>query len=167
MNASASAAIADDRATRWVLFVSLALNLFFVGIAGALLIRHYTGTASIASTAPLDRSAAARIERLAATLPTNDADILRSEFRARAPMVETAREDYRRLLEVTRTILRTEPFDVEAMRSALAAARVARQTFDQRLHEVIAAAAAKMSAEGRSKLADWSSTARSVTETNR
>jgi uncharacterized membrane protein len=166
MNASVSAAIGEDRATRWLVFVSLALNLFFVGVAGALVVRYYT-EAPAASTAPLDRSAAARIERLAAILPAKDAEILRTEFRARAPMVEGARDEYRRMLDVARSFLRLEPFDAPAMRTALAAARGARQIFDQLMHELIVVAAGRMSAEGRDKLADWSAAARATPATNR
>jgi uncharacterized membrane protein len=158
-------AMGRDRGTRWLVFVSLALNLFFVGVAGALVVRHYT-QAPAASTAPLDRTAAARIERLAANLPAKDAEILRGEFRARAPMVEGARDEYRRMLDVARAFLRIEPFDDAAMRTALAAARGARQIFDQLMHELIVTAAGKMSAEGRNKLADWSAAARG-TATNR
>jgi uncharacterized membrane protein len=163
---SSVSAIAEDRTSRWIVLASLALNLFFVGIAGALIVRHYVG-APVATTAPLDRSAAARIERLAATLPAQDAEILRSEFRIRAQKIEAARDDYRRLLDTTRTILRTEPFDAGAMRTALGAARATRQIFDQLLHEVTTIAAASMSAEGRNKLADWSSATRGSGETNR
>jgi uncharacterized membrane protein len=162
---AASTAIGEDRTTRWLVFVSLALNLFFVGVAGALVVRQYV-QAPVASTAPIDRSAAARIERLAAILPAKDAEILRAEFRARASTVEGARDEYRRMLDVARTFLRMEPFDAAAMQTALAAARGARQIFDQLMHELIVAAAGKMSAEGRDKLADWSASAR-VTPANR
>lgn len=165
MIASVSTAMSDDRNTRWLVLLSLALNLFFVGIAGALAVRHYT-EAPAAGTALVDRSAAARIERLAAILPASDAEILRAEFRARASTVEGARDEYRRMLDVARAFLRLQPFDVGGMRSALAAARGARQIFDQLMHELIVAAADKMSAEGRSKLADWSAAARG-TATNR
>jgi len=68
MIASVSTAMSDDRNTRWLVLLSLALNLFFVGIAGALAVRHYT-EAPAAGTALVDRSAAARIERLAAAAP--------------------------------------------------------------------------------------------------
>ncbi len=162
---AASTAFSEDRNTRWLVFVSLALNLFFVGVAGALIVRHYTEMPAV--SAPLDRSAAARIERLAAILPTKDAEILRDEFRARASTVEGAREEYRRMLDVARAFLRMEPFDVSAMQTALAAARGARQIFDQLMHELIVTAATKMSAEGRAKLADWSAAARATPATNR
>jgi uncharacterized membrane protein len=157
MIASVSA-MSEDRGSRWLVVASLALNLFFVGVAGALVVRHYT-EAPAASTAP-DRSASARMERLAAILPGKDAEILRAEFRVRASTVEGARDDYRRMLDAARAFLRLEPFDAVAMRTALAAARGARQIFDQLMHELIVTAATKMSTEGRAKLADWSAAAR-------
>jgi uncharacterized membrane protein len=53
--------------------------------------------------------------------------------------------------------LRAEPFDVDAMRSAMATNRAAHDNFDLVVHDTIAAAAAKMSLVGRTKLADGSS----------
>jgi uncharacterized membrane protein len=153
-----AATIVENRATRSILFLSLALNLFFAGVAGALFVRHYVAAPAV--TAAPDRSPAARIERLAATLPAKDAEVLRAQFVARARAVEAARDEYRRLLDATRPILRTEPFDAAAMRAALSAARGARQTFDQLMHEVITAAAGAMTPEGRRKLADWPTTSR-------
>jgi uncharacterized membrane protein len=156
MSVSVSA-LTEDRGMRWLVVGSLALNLFFIGVAGALIVRHYT---EASTSAPLDRSAAARIERLAANLPASDAEILRAEFRARAATVEGAREEYRRMLDVARGFLKLDPFDAAGMGSALAAARGTRQIFDQLMHELIVAAAVKMSPDGRTKLADWSAAAR-------
>ncbi len=51
-----------ERGGRALLLASLALNLFFVGAAGALLVRH--SLAPPAAPAVIDRSAAGRIERL-------------------------------------------------------------------------------------------------------
>ena len=69
--------------SRWLLLGSLALNLFFVGIAIAMLVR---------SPAPSywDRNVFVRVERLAATLPPADADILRGEIQANRAAIEIA-----------------------------------------------------------------------------
>src|SRR5437763_89064 len=56
---------------------SLALNLFFIGAAGALANRHDLQPAPAQTERP--HAAAARIDRLAATLPSTDADTLRSQ----------------------------------------------------------------------------------------
>jgi uncharacterized membrane protein len=131
---------------RWLLIASLALNLFFVGIGAALLIRQ---------PAPPDRSTAARIERLAATLPAADAAKLRDKFQAHRAAVETARQGYDAARDAIRDALRREPFDVAAMLAAMTRARAARQTFDQELQTLLANAAAEMSPEGRARLAEW------------
>jgi uncharacterized membrane protein len=73
--------------SRWLLLGSLALNLFFVGIAIAMLVR---------SPAPSywDRNVFVRVERLAATLPPADADILRGEIQANRAAIESTQSAY-------------------------------------------------------------------------
>ena len=117
----------------------------------------WCGTISSAPPAAtvIDRSPAARIDRLAATLPAVDAEKLRGEFRRQQAGVDAARDNYRRLQDVIRHTLRAEPFDPVAMRAAMAEARAARQAFDHALQGVVAAAAEQMSVAGRNKLADW------------
>lgn len=69
--------------SRWLLLSSLALNLFFVGVAIAMAVR---------APAPSywDRNVFVRVERLAATLPPADADILRGQINAnRAAIADT------------------------------------------------------------------------------
>ena len=131
---------------RWLLLGSLALNLFFIGVAAALLIRN---------PAPQDRSMSARIERLAETLPAADADILRSRFQSDRAAVEGARDTYEAMRETIRQALRQEPFDAAAMRDSMAKTRAARQNFDSVLLGMIAGAAADMSSGGRQILAEW------------
>ena len=160
-----SAGIREDRNTRLLLLVSLALNLFFIAATGTLLARHYL--APPAAVAPIDRSVAGRIERLAATLPSADADILRAEFRADTARVETAQAAYRQAQDRVREALRAEPFDAPRLRAAMTETRNARPAFDQALQELIASAAAKMSKAGREKIADWPPRQRNANETNR
>ena len=144
----------EERTARWILLGSLALNLFLVGAGGAFLARHYFAERAGAAT-PLDHSVGARIERIAASLPGPDADILRREYRANAVAVDASRDAYRKARDDVRQTLRVDPFDAGAMRAAMISTRAARQNFDQLLQDVIASAAAKMSAAGRSKLAEW------------
>jgi len=166
MTMATSASFGEDRASRWIMLVSLALNLFFVSAAGALVARHYFADRAPVA-APVDRSVGARIERLAGTLPTADAEILRAEYRANAVSVDASREAYRNAQDDVRQTLRDEPFQVEAMRAAMVKTRAARQVFDQLLQDVIASASARMSAAGRSKLADWPPSPRTAGEANR
>jgi uncharacterized membrane protein len=131
---------------RALLFGSLALNLFLIGIIASLFIRNPTVS---------DRSIGARIERLAASLPASDGERLRRNFEAERRGVQRARAKYDRARDVIRDALRREPFDEAAMREAMGNARTARQQFDEALQNVIAKAAGEMSPGGRQALADW------------
>jgi uncharacterized membrane protein len=139
---------------RWLLLTSLALNVLFVGAAGAVAFR-YTGTVPLAHVAQIDHSVASRLNQIAATLPPADAQVMLAEFRADAVKVASAQADVRLSREALRESLRAEPFNADAMRGAMTANRTARDNFAQVLHDMIASAAAKMSVVGRNKLADW------------
>jgi uncharacterized membrane protein len=134
--------------SRWLLLGSLALNLFFVGVAFALAVR---------SPAPpaWDRDVFVRVERVAATLPPSDADLLRGQIKTNRAAIEGAQSNYRAAQDIIRETLRQEPFDPEAMRAAMAKTRTARQTFDQTIQGVFAGSASQMSSAGRHALADW------------
>ena len=134
--------------SRWLLLGSLALNLFFVGIAVALAIR---------APAPpsWDRNVFVRVDRIAASLPPADADLLRGQIKANRDNIETTQSGYRSAQDTIRTMLRQEPFDVAAVQAAMAKARLARQNFDQSIQAVFATTAAQMSPAGRQALAAW------------
>jgi uncharacterized membrane protein len=134
--------------TRWLLLGSLALNLFFVGIAAAMAIR--------APAAPSwDRNVFVRVDRLAANLPPGDGNLLRNQIKANHDAIEDMQTKYRAAQDTTRATLRQDPFDVATLQGAMAKTRAARQNFDQTIHGVFAAAAAQMSPAGRRALADW------------
>ena len=143
----------EDRSSRWLLVGSLALNLFFIGTVGALAVRHYVMPAQ-PSAIERPRTAAARIERLAAPLPAADAQKLRDAFRAREAGAEAARDTLNRAFDRANAVLRAQPFDPAQLRTALADMRAARPGYDQVMQEIYLAAASAMSAEGRAKLAD-------------
>jgi uncharacterized membrane protein len=149
------------RWSRWILFVSLALNLFFVGAWAAFAWRHYAWERHRPWTP------ATRIERLAAALPAGDADKLRSEFRAHQGNIEAAIMSYRQAQRGMRDALRAEPFNADALRSAMAEARSARGKLDEALQDVIASAGAAMTPEGRRSLADWTPYRRNGNEKSR
>jgi len=134
--------------SRWLLLGSLALNLFFVGVAAAMAIR---------APAPSrrDPDVFVRDERLSATLPAADADILRGAYQAnhdRIAAAQTAYQDGRRSIHA---ILRQDPFKIEDLRDALAKTRAARQTVDQSVQSVFADTVAKLSPAARHAIADW------------
>ena len=146
----------QDRSARWWLIGSLALNLLFIGTIGALAVRHALAPPQpVATERP--RTAAARIERLAAPLPAADAEKLRAAFRAREAAAEGGREGLNRAFERIQAAMRAEPFDAAQLRAAFGEARAARPLYEQTMQEIIASAAAEMSREGRMKLSDWPS----------
>jgi uncharacterized membrane protein len=145
----------DSRSrVHWLLLGSLALNLFFVGAAGAVAFR-YSSPVPLATVARIDHSLAGRIDRIAASLPPNDAQIMLTQLRADAEKVASAQADLRLSQEDVRKSLRAEPFNADNMRTAMAESRTAHENFEQVLHDMIAAAASRMSVVGRTKLADW------------
>ena len=152
---TASVLPAGDRTSRIVLLASLALNLFFLGVMSAGAVRHYWPHPPRHLAIEPSRSAAERIDRLAATLPPEDAEKLRAEFRRSEATLEAAHVAYRRAQEAIRTALRADPFDVAALRSAMLESRTARQSLDVAVQDIIASTAAEMSPAGRSKIAEW------------
>jgi uncharacterized membrane protein len=143
----------SEGSSRWLLLGSLALNLFFIGIGGALLLQSYAP--DVATPPPAsERSMAGRIERIATTLPREDAERLRAAYQARREEIDGARAAYRDKQDAMRAALRTEPFDVDALKATMADMRAARQTFDRRIHEFFAQQASEMSPAGRQKLGD-------------
>lgn len=139
---------ATQGSSRWLLLGSLALNLFFVGVAVAMAIR---------APAPSywDPNVFVRVERLATTLPPADANILRGQINASHAAIDDAQTKYHSARQHIHDLLRQEPFDLEAMRAAMAQTRAARQTFDQTIQGAFADIAAKISPAGRQALANW------------
>jgi uncharacterized membrane protein len=146
----------QDRSSRFLLIGSLALNLFFVGTIGTLAARHY-----LASPPPTaverPRTAAARVERLAAPLPAADAEKLRAAYRAREDAAEKGRGALNSAFDRVQAALRAEPFDPAQLKAAFAEARAARPAYELAMQEIVAAGAAEMSREGRNRLAEWPS----------
>ncbi len=140
---------APRRGVRWLLLGSLALNLFFIGIAVAMAVRgpppprHW------------HHNVFERVNRLAATLPSADGKIVRDAMDAHHAAIAKAQADFHKDRDDIRATLRQHPFQEDAMRAAMAKARAARQTFDEIIQGVFADAAAKMSPAGREALADW------------
>jgi uncharacterized membrane protein len=145
--------VGGDPTSRVILLISLALNLFFLGLITAGPVRHLLHHRQPLVIEPT-RSAAERIDRLAGTLPADDADNLRAAFRTKERTLESAHAAYRKAQESRRGSLRAEPFDVSALRSAMADLPATRQSLDTVLQDVIAAASTEMSPAGRNKLAD-------------
>jgi len=151
MTMSLAPAAMTRGSSRWLLLGSLALNLFFIGIAVAMAIRP--------APAPAPTSwhpdVFVRMERIAGTLPAGDAAILRAQIDADRATLTAAQSAWQGDRVNIREVLRQEPFDPAALRAAMTQTRADRQAYDQILQNLFAQAAAKMSHEGRLALANW------------
>src|SRR6185436_2212367 len=96
----------------------------------ALVLRHYVMSPQ-QTAAERPRTAAARMERLAAPLPAADAAKLRAAFRMREAAAESAREALNRAFDRVNAALRREPFDAAQLRAALGEVRAARPGYEQ------------------------------------
>ena len=150
MTLSLAPAAMTRGSSRWLLLGSLALNLFFVGIALAMAIR------SPVPASTWNPDVFVRIERVAESLPPADADLLRGEINKGRPALAAAQSDYHQSRDEIRAALRQDPFNAAALREVMARTRLARQNQDQILQNLFAEAAGKMSRSGRLALADWS-----------
>ncbi|HXX26292.1 MAG TPA: periplasmic heavy metal sensor [Pseudolabrys sp.] len=134
---------------RWLLLGSLALNLFFIGVAAAMAIR------GPAPPSRWDPDVFVRVERLASALPPADADLLRGAFQVDHEKIADAQSAYYGARRDIHETLRQDPFNVDEMRAAMAKMRAARQDYDQVIQGVFAGAAVKMSSAARHAVADW------------
>ena len=84
-----------------------------------------------------------------------DAEILQQQIAADFLKIAAAQADLRLSQDDVRKTLRAVPFDADALSTAMAEHRNARDNFDVTLHNMLVSAAGKMSVIGRNKLADW------------
>lgn len=165
MSAASPEIVREERRSRRFMLFSVALNLFLIGVGATMLARSYFAPPAI-TTVTIDRSASARIERIAATLPPADAAIMRAAYRDNAATMDAARAEVDAGVARIKASFRAEPYDVEATRKATADTRAKFMRFLALVHDAIAQAAAKMSPEGRARLAEYSS-ARVTIKTDR
>lgn len=136
----------NSRTVQIVLFVSLALNLFFAGFYVA----NWWGHAWHEPP----RGVEEMVERIGARLPATDRAVLRSAWAAdQAKLtglfteVQNARRDMRAKLAL-------EPFDRAAVAAAMNEVRVKRQAFFDEVQGVLLTALPNISPDGRKRL--WS-----------
>jgi uncharacterized membrane protein len=140
---------------RYLLLGSLALNLVLAGAAGAVAFQHSSSAATPKPIAGIKRGIESHLAQIAASLPADDARIMRAELRADALRLATAQTEVRLSEEAVRNSLRAEPFDPAAVRNAMAEDNQARDRFFRLVHDAVASATAKMSPDGRKAIADW------------
>lgn len=147
------------RAPLYLLAASLALNVALAGVAGAMALRHaHTAPAALKPVAGMQHGLDFHLDRIAASLPPSDAQILHEEVDAEAVKLAAAEAEIRLSKEAVRDSLRAEPFDPQAVRAAMAETSLARDHLYRVLHNAFAVATARMSAAGRQRLADWPAT---------
>ncbi len=151
---SLSANAKSSGRARYLLLGSLMLNLVFAGAAGAVALQHARAV-PLQPVVGIKHGMAQRLDRIAASLPANDAGVMRTELRADAVKLAAAETEVRLSQEAVRDKLRAEPFDPAAVRAAMAETSAAREHFYQVLHDALATATTKMSDAGRKRLADW------------
>jgi len=152
MNGSASTSDGRGRRRRWLriaLIISVALNLFFVGIVGVWavksLLRDREGP-------PIGATSMA--ERMASRLPQADRPILLQAFQKRHDDIRRLFDEARTAQRDSRRALRANPFDPEAFAAASDRSLAARDAAQAAFSEAVREAATNMSAEGRAKLAE-------------
>jgi len=140
---------------RYLLVGSLTLNLVLMGAAGAVAYQHSSSATAPKPIAGIRRGFESHFDRIAASLPADDARIMRAQLHADAVKLAAAETEVRLSEEAIRNSLRAEPFDPAATRTAMAESNRARDRFFQLVHDAVAAATAKMSPDGRKAIADW------------
>jgi len=130
--------------TKWLLPISLAINVFLL----ALVLTHFGPPPFQPPPPPNPADMAAR---MAESLPPADALVLRQAFATVAPPAPIG--DPRAFHDRLRAALDAPSFDAAALRQALAEMSKAHAAFDDAMAAAIIEAAAKMSPEGRRKLA--------------
>ena len=151
MTISLAPAAMTRGSSRWLLLGSLALNLFFIGIAISLAVRPAPAPAPTS----WDPDVFVRMERIATTLPAADAAILRAQINVDHSALASAQSAWPGDRQAIRDVLRKDPFDQDALRAAMTRTRADRQAYDQILQNLFAQAASKMSREGRVAIANW------------
>lgn len=134
--------------TRVFLALSLALNLF---LAGMMIAWHMRPPPPPPPGPWFERM----IQRMSTDLPQADRDILQTAYQARKGELDRMDKDVQTARERVGAAMRAQPYDPAALEQAMAEARDAREPVVETVEQAVAEAAAKMSPEGRMKLADW------------
>lgn len=132
------------RLSRWLLPLSLALNVFL----GTLAVMHPPFPPRHEPPDP-----AQIIERIAASLPPADAVILRRVFAAHAADLDRAARDFHAMPDRILALLAAPRLDEDALRAVMAANREAHTRLDDTLGLIVVEVVPRLSPEGRAALA--------------
>jgi uncharacterized membrane protein len=128
---------------RWLLPVSLALNLFFIVLA----VRHHP------FWHPRPPDAGHIADFMTSGLAAADAAIMQKSFADHAALLDEAHKAGQDFPEKIRAALTANPFDEEALKAALKEGQNDHQKMEDAMAESLVEAAAKMSPQGRATLA--------------
>ena len=134
--------------TRIFLALSLALNLF---LAGTMVAWHMRPPPPPPPGPWFERM----IQRMSGDLSPADRDILQASYQSRKGELDRMDREVQAARERVGAAMRAQPYDPAALEQAMAEARDVREPVVEIVEQAIVEAAAKMSPEGRMKLADW------------
>lgn len=137
---------------RWVLPVSLLLNVFLAGVVAALALPMAFGPPRPPHGPPDPMHMA---ERMAETLPPADAELLRKAFAARAGMIRDSKATMDAFPDRLRAAMGAEPFAIDTLAAVFADGRAARTEMEDAMSAAVLDAVGRMSPEGRHRLAMW------------
>jgi uncharacterized membrane protein len=132
---------------RWLLILSLAINLLLIGIVGVWVARSFF------RGPPPPPEFGRMVERMSHRLSDADAASLRGAYDAHRMQIEKLTNNVRDSRRNVRRVLEAEPFDPNNLQSAMDAVRSARSAVEEEIQGVMRDGAAKMSRDGRRRLA--------------
>ncbi|HUC60812.1 MAG TPA: periplasmic heavy metal sensor [Alphaproteobacteria bacterium] len=133
-----------SRKLQILLFVSVALNLFFIGSATM----HFLGVRwHVAPHGPADI-----LDRLGRHLDSADEASLRDVYQANRSKLDTLFAELQASRYRLRTLLTADPFDHAAFTAALAETHARREAYDRAIEATIDSVVAKLSLDGRREL---------------
>jgi uncharacterized membrane protein len=127
-----------------LLFVSVALNLFFIGSATV----HWLG---VRWHEP-PRGPAAILDRLSRNLGSQDSDTLNGVYQANRAKLDALFANVQASRYRLRAVLAAEPFDQAAFSAALADTHGRRDAYDREVEATIDAVVGKLTTDGRRAL---------------
>jgi uncharacterized membrane protein len=132
---------------RWWLILSLAINLLLIGVVGVWVARPFF------RGPPPPPEFGRMVERMSHRLDAPDAAALRAAYDAHRGQIEKLTDNVRDARRNVRRALEAEPFDADRLKSNMDAVRAARSAIEEEIQNVMRDGAAKMSREGRRRLA--------------
>lgn len=150
------------RAGKWLLgllVVSLGINLF---LGSMILGRHFFrphpdrfAERAERAVPAADRPLRNITQRMFAALPDNERPALEAALAEQRSALSQASRANREAREKVRDALAADPYDPAAVDRAFAELRTRTEEVQRAMHGAISSAAAKMTPEGRKRLADW------------